>query len=165
MDSAWKVVPFLCFLLACGGGGKEKPKPTPSPMVEVTPAPTPSPTPFPLCPELPLEKTRLVCRDFSAWKDGRKWDCTLKAPWGDYVPEDFPNAQECQLRASHGEPSFSLEVLGGTLRLEKRTGPQFQNPNPFQFNLYGTGTGVLHCFVGEYDLCRGAFIESAGGAS
>ena len=126
------------------------PAPTPDPTPTPSPMPTPAPPPE-ACPFAVPQTVYIWCKDYTAWEDGRRWDCTAqqkRQPGGAPVWPEGPDRAACELKSAGGPPDLSIGNTG--LLVFKRL------TNPWQFYLGGMGYANLHCYVPVspgVDLC------------
>lgn len=68
-------------------------------------------------------------------------DCTPKSHGQPILPEGDPRRRVCELKAmGNADPTFRLQVQSGNLDLQAQ-------PNPLQFKIVNSGTGLVTCTV------------------
>jgi hypothetical protein len=103
-----------------------------------------NPTPPGSCPQDVPTVDEIVCKEHQT--TNHIYDCTPKANGQPLAPEGDPNRPACELKAMGGQwPVYS--VSGGALTLVPRE-------NPMQFQLKGTGQGVVTCVVPVGTFCN-----------
>jgi hypothetical protein len=104
-----------------------------------------SPTPPPgSCPQDVPTVDQISCKLHQA--TNAIYDCTPKANGQPILPEGDPNRSACELKAMGGQwPVYS--VTGPGLTVAPRE-------NPMQFQLKGTGSGVVSCVVPVGTFCN-----------
>lgn len=102
------------------------------------------PPPGPSCPQSVPTVDEILCKLHQP--TNHVYDCTPKANGQPILPEGDPNRAACELKAMGGQwPVYS--VSGGALTTAARE-------NPMQFQLKGTGSGVVSCVVPVGTFCN-----------